>query len=696
MEKFDVSIVIPIYNKEKYLELALQSILNQQAVRIEIICIDDGSEDDSYNIAYKILANYSNVVWIKNNFNIGVAESRNKGIRIARGEYIGFFDADDLYPNENVLSWMYNIAHKESADIVGGSFSDFTQETETVKFDGELFGYSFENDGWILWRDYQFEYGFTRFLYKKDFLKKNNIFFPNLVRFQDPPFLVNALHKAGKFYAINKVVYKYRLPENGIQWNEKKICDSIRGICLNLQFAVKNKYWKLYNLSLCRLIRLLNSELIKEETKRNYKIRSAMSQIRDVIQSGIKYAILSNEDINAVENLLNLYCREKPLVTIVVPAYNMEKYIRQCLDSLVGQTNQNFNIIVVNDGSTDNTGEICEKYVNLYPDIIKYVYQTNKGLGAARNTGLQLVTTKYVSFLDSDDWQDVRFIEKFNNLLFKLDFEPDLVFTLPKCYNEASKRIEDWMDTQKYISIFYEINNYDKQTLNIANCPELYQLEVNANRKIYRTVFLRETDFSFPEGVKWEDIRPHIQLLHLAKSCVSLPDTGFIYRTNNVGQVTLAQGIERLDIINVFDDTLSFIRDGDYSAIELAYIMWIFCTYTHWMIEMTDMDNVHALLEGLHRVYTELPKEMVDAYYAYNWRDIDELNKFKGLISCLSSKDFGRLSDYINRQNLYRYWMLHCGKRKNIIGGGIQCIKDSGLKYTINLFFRKIIYQGFK
>ena len=85
MEKFDVSIVIPIYNKEKYLELALQSILNQQAVRLEIICIDDGSEDDSYNIACKMLANYSNVVWIKNNFNIGVAikESELQGESIS-------------------------------------------------------------------------------------------------------------------------------------------------------------------------------------------------------------------------------------------------------------------------------------------------------------------------------------------------------------------------------------------------------------------------------------------------------------------------------------------------------------------------------------------------------------------------------------------------------------------------------------
>ena len=120
-------------------------------------------------------------------------------------------------------------------------------------------------------------------------------------------------------------------------------------------------------------------------------------------------------------------------LTIVIPAYNVSKYLRQCLSSILHQSVKNYQIIIVNDGSTDDTGKICEEYQK--NNSIKYIYQENKGLGAARNTGLTYVDTPYVCFLDSDDWQDIRFVEKFEQLITSLDFEPDIIFTLPKCYN---------------------------------------------------------------------------------------------------------------------------------------------------------------------------------------------------------------------------------------------------------------------
>ncbi len=390
---------------------------------------------------------------------------------------------------------------------------------------------------------------------------------------------------------------------------------------------------------------------------------------------------------------MEMYKEDTPFITIIVPAYNVERYVERCLDSLAGQTSRNFKVVLVNDGSTDRTEEICKKYVSGFRNIFTYVRQENKGLGAARNTGLSMVKTPYVCFLDSDDWQDIRFVEKLEVFIDRLDFAPDMVFTLPFCYNEASRLVEYWMDKPLYDEIFAAERGGSPLSLDARTCPELYLLEVNANRKVYRTDFLRENRFAFPEGVKWEDIRPHVQLVHLAKSCVALPATGFLYRKNNSGQITAETGAGRLDILSVFEDVLGQVAGGGYTEKECSAVMNLICNYTLWMLEMTNMDYIQPLLEGLHRVYADIPGSMTDAFLADTSLQPEEKNKRLGLTECLRGDGWRGLADYEGRQNLYRYWSENGGKKKNLIGGGIQCIKDSGLKYTIKLLFRKILYR---
>ena len=99
------------------------------------------------------------------------------------------------------------------------------------------------------------------------------------------------------------------------------------------------------------------------------------------------------------------------LVSIIVPVYNVEKYLRQCIESLINQTYKNIEIILVDDGSTDNSGKICDEYAK--NDIrIKAIHQPNKGVSAARNNGLEHATGKYITFVDSDDYIDEKYIEK--------------------------------------------------------------------------------------------------------------------------------------------------------------------------------------------------------------------------------------------------------------------------------------------
>ena len=100
----------------------------------------------------------------------------------------------------------------------------------------------------------------------------------------------------------------------------------------------------------------------------------------------------------------------KPLISVIVPVYNVEEYLPKCLESIINQTYKNLEIILVDDGSTDNSGIICEDYAEK-DKRIKVVHQTNLGISAARNAGLDLCSGDYITFVDSDDYIECDEIE---------------------------------------------------------------------------------------------------------------------------------------------------------------------------------------------------------------------------------------------------------------------------------------------
>ena len=125
----DISIVIPIYNSIKYLPLCLNSVISQTLSNIEIICIDDGSTDDSLKIIkeYK-LKDYRITIIQQKNQGSGIA--RNKGIKISKGKFISFMDSDDLYPNKFILEFMFKNAIQKKVLICGGGMRVFVQDNK--------------------------------------------------------------------------------------------------------------------------------------------------------------------------------------------------------------------------------------------------------------------------------------------------------------------------------------------------------------------------------------------------------------------------------------------------------------------------------------------------------------------------------------------------------------------------------------
>jgi glycosyltransferase involved in cell wall biosynthesis len=122
---------------------------------------------------------------------------------------------------------------------------------------------------------------------------------------------------------------------------------------------------------------------------------------------------------------------EKNKVSVIIPVYNVEHLLDKCVNSIVDQTHKNIEIVLVNDGSTDNSKIVCDKLAKKH-DFIKVIHQENAGQSAARNTGLELVTGDYIMFVDSDDWIEPNMIETLLNYLEKYNAEVvecDLAYT---------------------------------------------------------------------------------------------------------------------------------------------------------------------------------------------------------------------------------------------------------------------------
>lgn len=247
-----VSVIVPVYNMEKYIRQCMDSILGQTLTDIEVLCINDGSVDSSLAILRQYQQEDGRVT-IVDQKNQGVAKSRNTGIRQAKGKYVCFMDPDDWYPSEGILEMLYQAAEQYQVSIAGGSFMDYHDGIYNEEFEDRYYGFHFEKDGVIEYKEYQFDFRFQRFIYLRQLLIDNEIFFKDYAWFEDPPFFVEAMIRAERFYGIDKPSYCYRYGHQDIVWNEKKVCALLKGIQDNLDISKKYGLERLHQLCVRRL-----------------------------------------------------------------------------------------------------------------------------------------------------------------------------------------------------------------------------------------------------------------------------------------------------------------------------------------------------------------------------------------------------------------------------------------------------------
>lgn len=236
-----ISIIIPVYDASKYLHQCLDSVVNQTLHDIEIICIDDGSTDNSYEILFEY-ATKDNRFIILQQENKGAGAARNKGLEIAKGEFLAFLDADDYYSDNTVLEKLYLTAINNNISIAGG----FRQH---LKMDGQIINHPLHRHFFIddnnykifNYTDVQYDYHYHGYIFNKKIISKYNLQFPLYKRFQDPPFFTKTMFYAKQFVVIPIEFYVFRESERcNSLFNSEKTCDLMKGLSDNLKFSSQN------------------------------------------------------------------------------------------------------------------------------------------------------------------------------------------------------------------------------------------------------------------------------------------------------------------------------------------------------------------------------------------------------------------------------------------------------------------------
>lgn len=215
-----------------------------------------------------------------------------------------------------------------------------------------------------------------------------------------------------------------------------------------------------------------------------------------------------------------------PIISVIVPVYKVERYLAQCLDSIVCQTYSRLQIILVDDGSPDLSGEICERYAR-HDQRVQVIHQKNQGLSAARNAGLEIAVGEYIAFVDSDDWIEQDMLETLYSVVQQ--HSADLACCALKAEIENGSEV-----------VFPDV---DESGAPVVLDPAAAIQELLQDRRIknfswlylYRRALFR--DVRFPHGKRYEDVYTTYRVLLQAKSVAYIPRKKYHYRIRD-GSIT--------------------------------------------------------------------------------------------------------------------------------------------------------------
>ena len=392
-----VSVIIPVYNTEEYLEEAMGSVVDQTLKNIEIICIDDGSTDNSSAILDRWAKSDERITVISQE-NKGLSAARNAGFDIARGEYVYYMDSDDILVL-SALEELYRECKENDLEVIC-----FNAE---VMIDSDYRSHYIRNGAYPgLYRgiDLLFEL-FTQGewftpvwiqMYKREYLHEKSVSFMEGVIYEDGPYTFESIVRAQRTGYCSKTLYRKRIREGSIT---------------RLQVGVKNvvDYYLGYQkiISVCNE---LKDRLNDAEKKKLDKFTD------DYIEFGIECCC--KVDYEDICNCTPFVCNDDLFINKVVKPslgpdrsisigiifHNQAQYVRQCLDSVINQTYKRIEVICVDDASEDETRGIIQEYIANHDYIRLISLENNMSENIARKKAVNDAASAHMLFVDGDDY----------------------------------------------------------------------------------------------------------------------------------------------------------------------------------------------------------------------------------------------------------------------------------------------------
>ena len=253
-------------------------------------------------------------------------------------------------------------------------------------------------------------------------------------------------------------------------------------------------------------------------------------------------------------------------VSVIVPVYNVEKYLEKCLDSLVNQTLKDIEIIVVNDGTLDNSQDIIDKYKKKYPKKIISIIKENGGQGSARNMGLDIATGEYIGFVDSDDWVNLTMYEKMYEKAIK---------------NKSDVVICDMSDVYSDHKVYYNCTKYDS----------FFEKTGSACNKIFKKTLIN--DIRFLPKIWYEDFNFVVKLLLQTNKISTISKDYYYCLCRDGSTMHNNNSLKNLDILIAMDDIIDYSKKNNL--------------YNKSLIEYLIFD--HVLITTINRVYKQKGKD---------------------------------------------------------------------------------------